>query len=207
MVVGEHQEAGTIGEGHPQSLTDIFIKHPVLAVHRESRDPARGVAGIDDPALAAISKDRKLVRDYHDGLLRRQRRNRPWFSQYTDRNGVVSAIGGRLCGVDHREPCQHRHGALEARPQQHGGTGRRSRRGSNGTIRAAGGSRRSRLRSKCNEPIAPYTSFCHLPLRNARCRPSRIGCCARCGPTLDIARCPAVTFKEKQCRHANLDRP
>ena len=68
-----------------KSFTDIFIKHPVLAVGRQPRHRAGGVAGADDAAGAAVSPDRELVGRHHDGLLRRQRRDRARLPHDADR--------------------------------------------------------------------------------------------------------------------------
>ena len=52
-----------------RSFTDIFIKHPVLAVVVNLVHRARGLARADDPAGAAVPEDRELVGGHHDGLL------------------------------------------------------------------------------------------------------------------------------------------
>ena len=56
-----------------RSFTDIFIKHPVLAVVINLVIVLAGLRVLTVPAGATISADRELVRGNHDALLRRQR--------------------------------------------------------------------------------------------------------------------------------------
>src|SRR5207249_3122519 len=95
------------------------------------------MARAHDAAGAAVSQDRELLGVDHDGVLRRQRRNRPRLSHDADRAGRVGHQRRRLRRIHQPRRGQHHHGAPEAEPQQHGGAGGGHRAAAAGALRAA----------------------------------------------------------------------
>ena len=163
-----------------RSFTDIFIKHPVLAVVVNLVIVLAGWRALTTLPVQQYPEDRELVRGHHDGLLRRQRRDRPRLPHHADRAGRLRDQRGRLRRVDQPGRRQHRHGAPEAQPQQHGGAGRGHSAAPAGPLGAAGGSRAAGRRSAARRsPLRLVLSELHLHA-SAACRPSPTGCCARC---------------------------
>src|SRR5207247_1569648 len=76
-----------------------------------------------DAAGAAVSEHSELVGADHDGVLRRQRGNRPRLSHDADRACRVGHLGRRLRRIHQPRRGLDHHGAPEAEPQQHGGAG------------------------------------------------------------------------------------
>ncbi len=119
---------------------------------RQPRDRARRLARADDPAGAAVSEDRELVGPDHDGLQRRQRRDRARLPDHADRARRVGDQRRRLHRVDEPRRRQHRHRPPEAEPQQHRGAGRGHRAPPAGPLRAAGGGRAAGRRGAARRP-------------------------------------------------------
>jgi hypothetical protein len=105
-----------------RSFTDIFIKHPVLAVVVNLVIVPRGLAGADDAAGATVSEDREFLDHHHDGLLRSRGRDGAGIPHHADRAGRVGDQRGGLSRIHQSRRRQHRDGAFEIEPQQHGGT-------------------------------------------------------------------------------------
>ncbi len=165
---------------HMRSFTDVFIKHPVLAIVVNLVIVLAGWRALTTLAGAAVSEDRELVGDHHDDLLRRERRDRARVPQHADRACRLRDRRRRLRRVHQPCRCEHGDGAFEIEPQQHGGIGR-------GDGTASTSARRNcrrkpnRRSSKCSARIVPTPpSISVSPPASGPCPPSPTGCCARC---------------------------
>ncbi len=167
-----------------RSFTDIFIRHPVLAVvvnlvivlvgwRALSTLPVQQYPQIESSSVFITTVYYGASAETVRGFLT------------TPIERAVSAIGGvDLRRVDQPRRSQHGHRATEAQPQQHGRAGRGHRAAAAGALRAAAGSRAARRRDAARRP-----AVCHvlpqLHVRRARaCRPSPTGCRATLQPQL-----------------------
>ena len=96
--------------------------------------------------------------DHHDGLHRRQRRDRARLPHHADRARRVGDQRRRLHRVDQPRRRQHRHRAPQAQPQQHRRAGRGHRAPAAGALRAAGRGRAAG-RSRCSAPTGRTRTF------------------------------------------------
>ncbi len=191
-----------------RSFTDIFIKHPVLAVVVNLvilLAGWRALTALPLQQYPKIESSSVIITTVYYGASAETVRG---FSQHADRAGRLRDRRGRRCGVDQSRRRQHRYGALEAEPQQHGGSGRGHRAAPTGTIRAAGGSRTACDRSATRRsPLRVLLS--QLCLYGTQ-RAGRHGLVVAhaAASTLDVARCPTGYLRGRPpgC-HANLDDP
>ena len=153
-----------------RSFTDIFIKHPVLAIVVNLVIVLVGWRALSTLPVQQYPEHRELVGHHHDGLHRRQRRDRARLPDHADRARGVRDQRRRLRRVDQPRRRQHGHRAPEAESQQHRGAGRSHRAAAAGALRAAGRGRAAGRRSAARRPaVRDVLSQLHLDA-SAACR-------------------------------------
>ena len=126
---------------HPRMhFMDIFVGRPGHRDRRQSGIDACGIAGDLGAADPAVPADGGLIHLHHDGLRRCLGRSHPWLRHHPCRARRLVHLGHRLCQIDQRRRAQHRHGAPEAEPFEHGRAGRSGQPARSDPERAADGS-------------------------------------------------------------------
>ena len=163
-----------------RSFTDIFIKHPVLAIVVNLMIVLAGwraLTTLPVQQYPKIESSSVIITTVYYGASAETVRG--FLSTPIER--VASAIGG-VDYVESHEPWrrEHGHGAFEIKPQQHGGVGRGDSAASTSALRAAGRSRAAGRRSAARRSaLRLLLSELHLQ-RADRPRGEQTGCCARC---------------------------
>ncbi len=166
------------------------------------------MASAHNAAGAAISQDRELLGAYHDGVLRRRRRNRPRLSHDPDRARRVRHQRRRLRRIHQPRRGQQHHGASEAEPQQHGGARGGHGPAAAGALRAARRGGAPRGRSTAGGPTLRVV-LPELHVVGARHSGAhRLAHPQHAAPALD-ARGSAAGRRPRRASHrdAGLDRP
>ena len=133
------------------SFTDLFIKHPVLAIVVNLvilLAGWRALTSLPVQQYPKLENSLVVITTVYYGASAETIR----IYQYADRTGGLRHQRRRLRGIDQQGRCQHRDRSPEAQPQQHGGPGGSHSPTSTGTVGAAAGSRTLRDRHSAGRP-------------------------------------------------------
>ena len=154
-----------------RSFTDIFIKHPVLAVVVNLVIVLvgwRALTTLPVQQYPKIESSSVVITTVYYGASAETVRG--FLTTPIERVGLGDRRR-RLRRVDQPRRRQHRHGAPQAEPQQHGGAGRGHRAAAAGALGAAGGGRAAGGRGAARRP-AVRVVLPELHVHRARaCRP------------------------------------